>query len=143
MVQNAIFKLSNNLEKIIEIKCKKTRSYLVIIVRNLSIDAYNHKKRTAYIPFDEIARNGMADNLNLDEHVLRIEESKEIAKHLADLHQPYADILTLRYYHQLSILEIANALEITENNVSVRINRAKKVLKSILEKVGVEYEETI
>ena len=35
MVQNAIFKLSNNLEKIIEIKCKKTRSYLVIIVRNL------------------------------------------------------------------------------------------------------------
>ncbi|MBN4069528.1 RNA polymerase sigma factor [bacterium AH-315-G05] len=143
MVQNVILKLSNNLEKNIEIKCKKTRSYLVIIVRNLSINAYNRKKENTYIPFDEIARNEMADDLNLDEHVLRLEESEELAKHLADIHQPYADILTLRYYHQLSISEIANALEITDNNVSVRISRAKKALKSIIEKGGIAHEETI
>lgn len=110
-------------------------------MRNLSIDAYNRKKRTTYIPFDEVARLEILDDVDLDEHVLRIEESKEMAKRLADLHQPYADILTLRYYHQLSITEIADVLEITENNVSVRIGRAKKALKGILEKGSVTYEE--
>ncbi|MCD5414452.1 MAG: RNA polymerase sigma factor [Clostridiales bacterium] len=110
-------------------------------MRNLSIDAYNRKKRTTYIPFDEVARLEILDDVDLDEHVLRIEESKEMAKSLADLHQPYADILTLRYYHQLSITEIADVLEITENNVSVRIGRAKKALKGILEKGSVTYEE--
>lgn len=39
VIHNAIIKLSNNLEKISDIKCKKTRSYLIIIVRNLSYDA--------------------------------------------------------------------------------------------------------
>lgn len=35
MVQEAILKLSVNLHKILDIKCKKTRSFLDIIVRNL------------------------------------------------------------------------------------------------------------
>ena len=143
VVQNVVLKLSNNLEKILEIKCKKTRSYLVIIIRNLCMDAYNRKKGIKYIPFDEVNRMVIEDEMNLDDYVLRIEESKEMAKHLSEIHQSYGDILTLKYYHQLSISEIAYALEITENNVSVRSNRALKALKGILEEGGGSLERTI
>lgn len=43
-VQKMIIKLHNNLEKINEIKCKKTRAYLVTIIRNICYDTYNKKK---------------------------------------------------------------------------------------------------
>lgn len=33
IVQDAILRIINNLDKVVDIKCKKTRSYLVIIVR--------------------------------------------------------------------------------------------------------------
>lgn len=143
VVQNVIFKLSNNLEKISEIRCKKTRSYLIIIVRNLSYEAYNKKKGIKSIPFDKDNLLDVSDDVNLDEHVLRIEKSKEMARCLGNLHRPYADILTLKFYHQLSITEIAEILDISENNVSVRINRALKALKSILEKGGIPFGKTV
>ena len=43
IVQEAIIRVSKNLYKISDIKCKKTRAYLVIIVRNLSYNAYNKR----------------------------------------------------------------------------------------------------
>ncbi len=136
VIHNAIIKLSNNLEKISDIKCKKTRSYLIIIVRNLSYDAYNNKKRITSIPFDEINQLPIKDEINLDEHMLKIEKTKEIAEKLNMVHPPYADIITLRYYNELSISEISKLLNITENNASVRINRAIKALKRIIGEGG-------
>ena len=136
VIHNAIIKLSNNLEKISDIKCKKTRSYLIIIVRNLSYDAYNNKKRITSIPFDEINQLPIKDEINLDEHMLKIEKTKEIAEKLNMVHPPYADIITLRYYNELSISETSKLLNITENNASVRINRAIKALKRIIGEGG-------
>jgi DNA-directed RNA polymerase specialized sigma24 family protein len=37
----------------------------------------------------------------------------------------------LKFYYELSISEIAEILNLPENNVSVRINRALKALKKI------------
>jgi len=69
--------------------------------------------------------------------------SSEVAKYLEKIHPPYADILTLRFYYELEIYEIAKILDITENNVSVRINRAIAALKKVLEEEGVDYEQTV
>ena len=104
---------------------------MIIIVRNLSYDAYNNKKRITSIPFDEINQLPIKDEINLDEHMLKIEKTKEIAEKLNMVHPPYADIITLRYYHELSISEISKLLNITENNASVRINRAIKAFFTI------------
>lgn len=141
IVHNAILKLSNNIDKIFEIKCKKTRAYLVIIVRNLCYNAYNRKKGISYLDFDKTNLIPQTNKFDFEEHIARIEKHKEIAKQLAKLHKPYADILTLRFYHQLSISEIAMTLEITENNASVRINRALHALQDILEEGGISLEK--
>ena len=99
VVQNAILKISKNLEKIQDVKCKKTRSYMVIIVRNLCYDIYNKKKHTQFIPFDEMQEIASEDQTDMDDYIVNIEKSNEIAKQLEKLHPSYADILTLRYYH--------------------------------------------
>ena len=51
---------------------------------------------------------------------------------LAKLKIEYADILTLKYYHEFDDKEIANALCISYENVRVRLCRAKNELKKIM-----------
>jgi RNA polymerase sigma-70 factor (ECF subfamily) len=122
------------LEKISEIRCRKTRSFLVIIVRNLCFNIFNEKKKVEYIPeYDAVEGD---DKLSIEDYILRLEESDEIAKKLAALHGPYADILTLRFYHELSGAEIARVLGISEKNVGVRLHRAMMALRGILEERG-------
>ncbi|WP_165868566.1 sigma-70 family RNA polymerase sigma factor [Natranaerovirga hydrolytica] len=41
-----------------------------------------------------------------------MEQSKEMVRFLNELNQSYGDILTLRYYYDLTISEVANMLNI-------------------------------
>jgi RNA polymerase sigma-70 factor (ECF subfamily) len=143
VVQDAVLRLSGNLHKISDIKCKKTRSYLVIIVRNLSYNTYNKRKGLVLLEHDEVKRLPNNEEILIEEQLLKMDFSLDLAKHLEQLHSPYADVLTLRFYYELEIYEIAGILDIKENNVSVRINRALAALKKVLEEEGVDYEEIV
>lgn len=143
MVQEAVLRLSGNLHKIMDIKCKKTKYFLVVIVRNLSYDAYNKRKGIVLLEHDEVKRLPNNEEILIEEELLRMDLSAEVAKYLEQIHPPYADILTLRFYFELEIYEIAKMLDITENNVSVRINRALAALKKVLVEEGVDYEQTV
>ena len=143
MVQDAVLRLSKNFNKISDIKCKKTRSYLVIIVRNLSLNAYNKRKGIAMIEHDEVKRLPNPEELLIEEHMLRLDMRSEMTKYISQLHEPYADILMLRFYSAYDITEISEVLDITENNVSVRVLRALSALKKILEEEDVDYEQSI
>lgn len=134
VVQDAILRIVNNLDKILDIKCKKTRSYLVIIVRNLSFNVYNKRKNIIFLEHEEVNRLPNKEELLIQEDMIRLDLSNEISSYLSKLYQPYSDILTLRYYYELDISVIAELLDITENNVSVRLSRAKLALKNIIEK---------
>ncbi|MDF1617915.1 RNA polymerase sigma factor [Petrocella sp. FN5] len=143
VIQDAILRILKNIHKISEVKCKKTRSYLVIIVRNLCYNVYNKRKGIVMLEYDEVKRLSNQDEILIEEEFLQIEFSEKIAKYLEQLHQPYADVLTLRYYYELEISEIARNFNITENNVSVRIYRALEALKKILVEEGVDYEQSV
>lgn len=45
------------------------------------------------------------------------------------LPEKYRAAILLRYYQELSVPEIAHALRITKNSVSVRLNRAREMLR--------------
>jgi RNA polymerase sigma-70 factor (ECF subfamily) len=113
---------------------------LVIIVRNLSYNVYNKRKGLALLEHDEVKRIPDNEAILIEEHIIQMDFSSEMAKYLQQIHPPYADILTLRYYHESKVYEIAKVLEISENNASVRINRALMALRKVLEKEGVDYE---
>jgi RNA polymerase sigma-70 factor (ECF subfamily) len=51
----------------------------------------------------------------------------------------YAIVLRLRYSQGYSDKEIADMLEITQENVRTRVKRAKRKLAQILEERGVEF----
>jgi RNA polymerase sigma-70 factor (ECF subfamily) len=140
VVQSAIIKLTRNLDKISDLYCNKSRAYIVITVRHLSLDTIKHKKKTIHLtPDQEVDEISGAIELDgLDAYLLKLELGKTLATALDALHRPYADILTLKYYHQLSASEISDVLGMTSNHVNVTLHRALKAIKKILEKMETE-----
>ncbi len=73
------------------------------------------------------------------ENVDYIAHSMDLSDAFKFLDPKYKTIILLRYYHDLSIKEIATILNYPEGTVKSYINRAKKELKPIL-KEGYMYE---
>ena len=120
------------IEKIDEVKCNKTKYLIVTIVRNTAIDIYRKKNKQPVIEIDDISELIQSNVPSMDELVIRISDAKMLAKNLAKLKIEYADVLTLKYYHEFDDKEIANALCISYENVRVRLCRAKNELKKIM-----------
>lgn len=132
VVQEAIIKISLIMEKIDTVECNKTRGLFVIIVRNLSINIYNRRKKISPTPYDDKLEI-YSEELSLDEEIIRLEKAKLMAEKLEKINPSYADILTLKYYHEYSNAEISVLLDITEGNIRARLHRAKRAIKEILE----------
>jgi RNA polymerase sigma-70 factor (ECF subfamily) len=134
VIQNAFLKIAKFIDKINEIECKKTRAYLVIIVRRLCFDRYNEKKKTVPVDFMDEAEEGESSHSSLDDHVLHLERGRELAESLSKINSGYADILTLKYYYELSNDEIGELINLSPQNVSVKLTRAKIALRNIIAK---------
>lgn len=62
----------------------------------------------------------------------RSEESVALLNAVYALPDKYKQVILLRYYQQLSVSEIAKILKEKENTISVRIRRARALLKDAL-----------
>lgn len=126
-VQQALFAVCQNLEKISDIQCPKSRSFIVTIVERKAIDLYRVKQRSATVSFEEEFINVPA---SLEEDVTV--DRTDLAKAMAMLPTRYRELLFLKYDNGYSDREIAVMYSMTEANVRKTIQRAKKKLESIL-----------
>ena len=134
VVQTAVIKFSDYLDKNLDPKCHKTKALIVIIVRNLSINIYNQRKNRKTTIVEELPDFSQEDPEMMPEiSIIRLDQSREMAKRLSDINTGYADILTLKYVYEHENSEIADILLITEANVRKRLSRAKKALKGVIE----------
>jgi len=139
VVQSAIVKIASNLDKITDVKCNKTRSFMVIIVRNTALNIYNQRKIKSTVPYEDIEDLLIDERIeNPEQYVLRLDQGEWIAEQLAKLNPEYADILALKYMYEYKNHEIAELINCTEGNVRIRLYRARKAMQVILggEKYG-------
>jgi len=127
-VQQAFFAILKNFEKISEIKCPQTRSFVVTVVERKAIDLYRAKQRNTVVPFEEEFINVPGPAV-MEAAVHRT----DLAKAMAMLPTRYRELLFLKYDNGYSEREIAVMCSMTEANVKKTIQRAKKKLESILE----------
>lgn len=126
-VHNALLKLTKNLEKINEVKCKETRNYLVILVRGVAINIYNQNKKI--VPVEELDETDTVDVPELIESKLERERVFEI---ISNMDEKYSDILMLKLFYDYSNDEISQLLDIAPEHVSIRFFRAKAKLKKLI-----------
>jgi|TARA_R110000824_G_scaffold401771_1_gene615588 RNA polymerase sigma-70 factor, ECF subfamily len=104
---------------------EKPKQYLYQIARNLIIDHYKSKK-TASLDmlqeegFDPVSRESTTD---------AFAEVSIITNAIEDLDQEFRDVVYMRCVEGLRVKDIAETLCISENLVSVRLNRGRKKLQ--------------
>lgn len=131
-VHQAFLRILDHMQNIGEVECPQTKSFVVIIVRNISINLYNSRKKKAVVSFDEL-ENWTADSAAVPVSEV---ESRESYLHLVDLidrlPEGYRSVLMLKYDNGFSTGEIALMLGLSEENVKKRLQRAKKKLEQVL-----------
>ncbi len=127
VVHESFMIILKKLNNISEIKCPQTRAYLIIIVKNLALKKYNDAIKHISDNIDDME---FPNDINIEEDFIQALEIEELKTFLLKLPDDYYNILYLKYYMRLSILEIAESLDITYENAKKRLHRAKSKLIS-------------
>ena len=131
-VSEAYLRLYRNLHKVDDPDSGRAAAFLVAIVRNVALSMLQKGKNETPDQFDE----ERADGENLEDTVISTISSDEIFTILGGLDEGLRDIFVMKYAHDMSHREIADVLGLSENNVTVRLHRAKKKLAEKLVKEG-------
>jgi RNA polymerase sigma-70 factor, ECF subfamily len=109
-------------------KINNFKTFIYRIAHNLIVDHYRRKPRIP-ISLETIPDNKAAMEPVQEKQTDGILQKELVEKYLAELDDDRRKILAYRYIDDLSIREISEITSRSENNVSVAIHRAIKILK--------------
>lgn len=131
-VSEAFIRVHKHVHRIIDPDAGQTVAFLVTIVKNISITMYH--RRNKMIPTD-ISEYEQADDYNMEETVATKDEAERVNTLVEKLSEELKSVFILKYAQDLPHKEIGKILNITENNVTVRLHRAKKKLIEMAKEV--------
>ena len=112
-------------------KVENLRAFLYRVANNLIIDYVRKKKEER---LDNLLESAPEIEPTYDgrQDLETAELAREAIAAMEGLREDEREILIMRYIDELELKEIAEALDISVNNVSVRLNRAMKALRQEL-----------
>ena len=116
------------------------KTWLYTIGRNLAIDSFRRRSKITELSVDDCPELIDEEN-DLEETYLREERKIIIHRALRALKPEYRQILWLIYFEEFSAKEAAQIMKKSVNATEVLASRARKSLKSQLEKEAFNYEE--
>ncbi len=116
--------------------------YLCRIVRNNALKRFHSNtalKRNSYydVALQEL-EECVPDENSIERELTSAEITRLVNSFLETQKQENRIIFTRRYFFGDSIADISLRMRMSENNISVRLNRMRKALRNHLEKEGVE-----
>jgi len=132
-VSEAFIRLYKNLNKIEDPDSGRSIAFAVTIVKNVSLTMLAKLNRQILEPLEDYQAE---DAFNLEHYILGEISAQEITRLVDTLKEDLKAVFLLSFAYHLSHKEIARILKISENNVAVRLYRAKKKLSELLIKEG-------
>lgn len=126
-VHQAFVKIAENIKRIEEPVCQRTKSYVVTIAENTAIDIYRRNKKHPSVDFEEAF---MGESITYD-------GDNALVSCILKLPQRYRGMLILRYRHGYSVREISKIMGISLDAATKLDQRAKSKLKTLCEEVGI------
>ena len=126
-VHHAFVKIAENITKISEPVCPKTKAYVVVIVENTCVDMLRKQQRREHVPLTDEAV-GFSVAYNGDD---------TLVKSILQLPPKQRQVILLKYHHGYSLAEIAGMLNMTLAAIIKTDQRAKKKLQELCEEGGV------
>lgn len=126
-VQDAFIRVMAHIHQIRLPESVETQHFMVKVIRSAAIDIYRKNQRdrenTVFDPEDIQKNRKSFEDRNLD----TVENRQMIQRALLALDKKYREVLELRCYFGLSHKEIALLLEVSEDTVAKRYQRAKRI----------------
>jgi RNA polymerase sigma factor (sigma-70 family) len=114
----------------------KFSTWLYRIVYNTSLDYIKKSKRVIYSEhIDEIHESDIGTMQDALSYLEDKEKKETIEKALLQLPEDERVLLTLFYFEDLSLKEISKIVEISYDNVKIKLHRSRKKLYHILKNV--------
>ncbi len=134
-VQMTFLDVATHFENVKAVSEEKVKSYLITIVKRKAILLNKEMNKSKEASLEEWLENN-GEGIYSDEEFWQDISYLEVADVIHKLPENLRDTCLLKYVHNFDNYSIAKALDITETNVRVRLNRAKGMLKTILEQGG-------
>lgn len=138
-VSQTFVKLIDKLQKFSFENCNKTRGLIGILVKDICYDMLKTEKSKRSISIDECDLPSDSDDPPFDQF-LSEENYKIMLDSLSLLSEKANNILRLKYLYGYSDQEISEFLNISPENVRVRIHRAKAALLQVLKERSQNHE---
>lgn len=130
-VMDAVYKIINNISKFDSEDSEKTRSLVMIIVRNVAINKYNYNKAHTMAALED-AESELYTEESPEEFFCNAESYEKLLSGIRALGPIYRDVILMKYLYGYGNFEISAMLGISESTVRVRLMRGKKLLKNKL-----------
>ena len=128
VVHHAFVKIAENIKKIEDPVCLKTKGYIVTIVRNRAIDVYRRRRAHPHVEYDDAVQGIQVE----------YDGDNTVAACLLKLPERQRNVLILKYHHGYDLKEIAAMLDISYRNALQIDQRAKAKLKALCEEEGIK-----
>lgn len=131
-VQEAFLRLSRHLAKFSDdLTAKRTRAYILLTIKNTSIDLYRKNKadKTGYYDTNDEVFERLADHTENDTQ--QAENEIYVKDLLRRLPATYQEVILSYYFRQKTIPEIAQELAVSEAAARKRLQRAVAALKTM------------
>jgi RNA polymerase sigma-70 factor (ECF subfamily) len=110
---------------------EQARYWLIRVAKNLAFNYYKRKKREK-VALEKYLFEPKQGPRSGEELLMRSETEQMVHRALDRLPANLKSVLILKEYGDLSYREIGKILHITENNVKVRVHRARNMLGMLL-----------
>lgn len=135
-VHQSFIQIAKHFKKIKSLSCQEIVPYIVIIVRNTSLNMYSkNKKCSQYLSFDDDSSE-IVETAYVDDSFFEDIDYMLLVDAIKQLPSKYKDVIYLHYVCGFSTKEVALSLGASVSSVWKIEERARKMLKEILERNG-------
>ncbi|MBQ9383901.1 MAG: sigma-70 family RNA polymerase sigma factor [Ruminiclostridium sp.] len=129
-VHEAFMRIITGLEKVNGIEPAKRGSYVIIVTKNIAIDLYRRNRKQ--VDTDALSGDIPDTKHDVEREVFGKYGCEELNSALSRLSDTQREVLIMRYFHNDSTEDIADALGISPEAVRVRLHRARNALYGLL-----------
>ena len=136
-VQEVFSDIADKPENFFNIPTEKRLSYVVVMVRNISVDIFNSKNKITVEPLDETIEigtvsfeNALFENISRDDLTLFINQLPTLQR----------NVLMLHCFFDLPIDETAKRLNISLTAAKKRLMLARKAIKNFIDERNNDHE---
>lgn len=112
------------------------KTWLITISKNLHVDLIRKRKRNILDSTDkgnhDAIKKVLDDAPSAEDQLITDQNLAKLLQDIKQLKPHYQQVINLRYFNELTYLEMANELGEPINNIKVKLLRAKKLLAEII-----------